>query len=79
MPIFEYVCKKCRTSFELFIQGSQKAECPFCGSKSLEKKFSSFAVKGNSGDSGLYQKKKIPPFACGGHCAGGSCHGLGSF
>lgn len=44
MPIFEYVCKKCHHPFETIVQGSTKPECPSCGSRSLEKQLSVFAV-----------------------------------
>lgn len=44
MPIFDYVCKKCRHPFEAIVQGSERPECPSCGSRSLEKQLSVFAV-----------------------------------
>lgn len=48
MPIYEYTCQDCSDQFELFLQGSQTPKCPHCCSQNLEKKFSVFAVSGNS-------------------------------
>jgi putative FmdB family regulatory protein len=48
MPLFEYSCEKCRKKFEQI--GSSTAEtevlCPGCGSKSVQKLISRFAVAG---------------------------------
>ena len=49
MPIFEYICKKCESQFELFIRGesdAQAAACPECQSKRIEKQFSVFGMSG---------------------------------
>ena len=44
MPIYEYTCRDCRSEFELLVPSSaHKPACPDCGSKKLEKKFSTFA------------------------------------
>lgn len=44
MPIYEYVCGDCGHPFEALILGSERAECPECGSGDLEKQLSVFAV-----------------------------------
>ena len=49
MPIYEYQCSGCEHHFEAIVQGSQKPSCPSCGSKRLEKQFSTFAVSGAGG------------------------------
>ncbi len=49
MPIFEYVCNKCQRPFEALVMGGKKAVCPDCGSKDLEQKFSTYAVKNAQG------------------------------
>jgi len=49
MPIFEYVCKRCKRPFEALVMGSQQATCPNCGSGDLEDKFSTYAVRGAGG------------------------------
>jgi putative FmdB family regulatory protein len=36
MPMFDYVCKKCKHRFELFVQGRQRPKCSKCASGSLE-------------------------------------------
>ena len=41
MPIFEYVCKQCQHEFEALVFGQQKAECPKCKSKKLDRSFRS--------------------------------------
>ncbi len=40
MPIYEYTCKTCGTAFEQLIRGDEKAQCPSCGKRQLQKKFS---------------------------------------
>lgn len=38
MPIYEFVCKKCKEVFESFVmKGADDISCPKCGSKELEK------------------------------------------
>ncbi|HKQ62145.1 MAG TPA: zinc ribbon domain-containing protein [Candidatus Polarisedimenticolaceae bacterium] len=50
MPIFEYVCQRCRKQFEAIVQGSTRPECPKCHSRDLRRQLSVFAVgKGGSG------------------------------
>ena len=49
MPIYEYRCAECEQVFEAIVQGSQKPGCPGCGSKKLNKLFSTFAVSGDGG------------------------------
>ena len=49
MPIYEYTCKKCKHDFEQLIMGSQKAVCPECGSRALERRFSVIAAPNQSG------------------------------
>ena len=44
MPIFEYICEKCKAEFEELVQSSDaKVQCPECGSVRVEKLFSPFA------------------------------------
>jgi putative FmdB family regulatory protein len=49
MPLYEYICKKCRHQFELLVRGSTTPTCPKCNSKSLDKLLSTFAVSTNGG------------------------------
>lgn len=72
MPIFDYVCKRCHHQFETLVQGSAKPECPSCGSRSLEKQLSVFAVGGRSAS--LSAREPVGPCRTCGHPAGpGAC------
>jgi putative FmdB family regulatory protein len=48
MPIYEYVCQKCKKSFELVRRitenGRKAATCPKCASKKVERSWSSVSV-----------------------------------
>lgn len=44
MPLFEYRCDACDSQFELLIRGADVPTCPSCGTTSLEKILSLFAV-----------------------------------
>jgi putative FmdB family regulatory protein len=37
MPIYEYRCCDCNTSFEVLVRGEEAVACPNCGSTSLDK------------------------------------------
>lgn len=52
MPIYEFKCLKCDQQFEKFVFSSNYSEvaCPFCGSKEVEKEYSTFSSCGS--DSG---------------------------
>lgn len=74
MPIYEYVCRGCGSSFEKLVRRfDEAASCPQCASAAVEKQLSVFAVASAS---------PPPAFAgCGagacrspeGPCAGGTC------
>lgn len=60
MPIYEYVCVKCGTKFELIqsIGDSEKEiKCPKCGTKGAERVFSVFAKK--SSDTACLSKNQV--------------------
>ena len=69
MPIFEYVCNDCHSSFEKLVMGSTEPECPSCHSKQLEQKFSVFSPSAPRSSS-------APAMPMGGCCGGGAC-GMG--
>lgn len=71
MPIFDYVCKKCRHPFEAIVQGSEKPECPSCGSGSLEKQLSVFAVGSRS--AAAVREPAGPCGSCGHPAGPGAC------
>lgn len=55
MPIFEYKCDKCSSVFEVFVKSRKEEKdtaCINCGSKKVNKLFSSFysRIKKSSGE-----------------------------
>ncbi|HEY4360999.1 MAG TPA: FmdB family zinc ribbon protein [Bryobacteraceae bacterium] len=45
MPLYEYRCKQCGTSFEyLVLHSSPAARCPECSGQTLEQLISAYAV-----------------------------------
>ncbi|MDD2471396.1 MAG: zinc ribbon domain-containing protein [Dehalococcoidales bacterium] len=44
MPTYTYGCKKCGIEFEIFkpMDNAEDEECPICGSKEIERVYSSF-------------------------------------
>jgi putative FmdB family regulatory protein len=52
MPIFEYACEECETTFERLTLRPQLAvpiPCPQCGSTQTTKVFSTFSTQGSAG------------------------------
>jgi putative FmdB family regulatory protein len=43
MPIYEYVCSRCRHAFEDLVFGDERPSCPECSSSNVEKKLSLIA------------------------------------
>ena len=53
MPIYEYKCRKCGSSFELLRRMSDSDRdlvCPECRSEAVERLMSAFATKGCGGN-----------------------------
>jgi putative FmdB family regulatory protein len=48
MPLYEYVCGKCRSEFELLVRSQEKPACPSCGSESLRQQLSVVAAHTSS-------------------------------
>lgn len=71
MPIFEYVCRDCRTPFEALVSREREAACPSCQSRDLEKQLSVFAV--SSGRRRDMMPAAGPCGACGDPRGAGSC------
>ena len=67
MPIFEYICKECDSTFEKLVMGSAELECPACHSKQLDQKFSVFSPSVPQSSGGR------SPMPSGGCCGGGAC------
>ncbi len=71
MPIFEYLCRDCNQRFESLVYGSQKPECPHCGSRKLETQLSVFAVSSKS--SATARPTGAPCSTCGDPRGAGAC------
>jgi putative FmdB family regulatory protein len=70
MPVYEYLCKNCKTDFEKLVFGySPVVNCPECGGNNLEKKMSLFSSK--SGDA-------LDPASPGSGCGSCSSRNCGS-
>ncbi len=66
MPIFSYICKDCGEKFDLFIRIGGKDEkliCKKCGSKNIQKTFSSFSL-GSSSSKGSKSDSSCPTGTC---------------
>jgi len=52
MPIYEFCCEKCDKKFEILIMGSDKPECPGCGTGEVRRLMSAcgFVSKGSGGE-----------------------------
>lgn len=78
MPIFEYRCFDCNSTFELLTKGDNKEDiiCPECHSAKSKKLFSAFSTSANSssysGDSCASGNCNIETPVLGG-CANGMC------
>ena len=76
MPIYEYKCQKCDTSFEYLVMGGKDPDaCPKCKSKKINRLMSAcgFVSKGGNG---LTEKTSASASSCSG-CTAGSCAGCG--
>jgi putative FmdB family regulatory protein len=66
MPLYEYACDACGRRFERLVRTfREEVACPACGSASVEKLLSTFAMAGGGGPG--------EPTAGGGGCCGGGC------
>ena len=55
MPIYEYECKKCGKTFEIYqriTETSKDVKCPVCGEPDPQRKISAFSSCGTSGSGG---------------------------
>jgi putative FmdB family regulatory protein len=64
MPIFEYKCEDCGTSFEKLVRNGVAVACPSCGKDHLKQQFSTFAARGGDGAHAM---------PSGGGCPAGMC------
>lgn len=74
MPVYDYQCINCNSTYDVFHKGREVKEdviCPSCGSKN-HKKLISLPVVSMGSTSSSYQYSNAP--ACdSGSCCGGAC------
>lgn len=70
MPIYEYVCLKCESGFELFVRGETRIACPKCNGTRVERTMSLPARPGGGNSSPDFSPVGPPK---GGGCGGGGC------
>ncbi|HUJ41432.1 MAG TPA: FmdB family zinc ribbon protein [Candidatus Acidoferrales bacterium] len=50
MPIYEYICEDCETSYERLVRSrAERIECPKCGSGRKQLQFSTFSAHNGTG------------------------------
>lgn len=71
MPIYEYRCEDCDSSFETLVRPGhdEDAECPSCHGAHLSREMSVFAAHGANGE----MPAAGGGMTRGGGCCGGSC------
>lgn len=45
MPLFDFVCRTCKTEFEALVRTGHAVSCPGCGGEELDRQLPYFAVK----------------------------------
>jgi putative FmdB family regulatory protein len=73
MPIYEYRCESCAHRFETLVRGSEQPACPTCGSQTLARELSTFAVSTGGASSALRSAAPSPCGTCGDPRGAGSC------
>ncbi|NIL97720.1 MAG: zinc ribbon domain-containing protein [Planctomycetales bacterium] len=73
MPIYEYICGKCQSKFEVLVRGTEQVRCEQCGSDRLEKLLSVPAAHTPGGSSKLPICEPPPGIPGGGPCGRGGC------
>ncbi len=70
MPLYEYQCQSCGAAFEAYVRSwNQAPACPSCGSGTVERQISSFALMGVADSPG-----PSAAGACGCGRGGCGCH-----
>ena len=67
MPIYSYICKDCENKFDLFLGiGRKKEELvrKKCGSKNIQRAFSSFGVGSSNNTSKSNSESSCPTGTC---------------
>ncbi len=58
MPIYEYICDKCRKKVAVLLRTSSEPQCPLCGGSGLTRVISSFAIHKSPGT--IYEESGTP-------------------
>jgi putative FmdB family regulatory protein len=72
VPIYEYQCCDCGEQFEYLVRGDDKAVCPSCGSRKLDKQISAAATH-MAGSGGASCPARDMGVCRDSHCHGGGC------
>ena len=76
MPIYEFLCKKCKIVFEeMHLSGNDfgSVRCPECDGDNVEKQMSSFSASVSSGDPSSCNSFSPTCGAASGACGSGFC------
>ncbi len=71
MPLFEYKCNECGSTFELWQQiatGRESVHCPSCGQGHPQRLLSTFATAAGKGNLSVTE-----PSSCSTCCSTGTC------
>jgi putative FmdB family regulatory protein len=74
MPIYEYTCQSCQAEAELLIRGSEKPQCPQCGSQRMSRQLS--VVAAHSSTAGGSSDAEAPSMCGRPQCGMGGCQGM---
>lgn len=83
MPIYEFVCEKCKEEFEELVLKDEEVKCPKCGAKEVSKLMSACRFKtggpivlNSSNSSASSRSGGFSSSGCAG-CSGGNCSSCG--
>jgi putative FmdB family regulatory protein len=75
MPIYEYICERCKTRYErVVLSKNGTPECPECGSRKAVVQFSVFATHSGNGGKAAARETAAPASSCGCTARGCGCH-----
>ena len=74
MPLFRYICNKCKNDFEVLqFRSDEPVDCPKCGSADIARQLNRIGGIRSAGPSGCINRETCP--SAGGHdCTCGCCH-----
>ena len=75
MPIYEYRCADCDSSFEAFVRRDGDAECPSCHGVKLKREMSVFGARTGASDGVAAADRAVAANGLSGRTSGGCCGG----